>query len=1381
MRKEIRGRISLTIDHRKIIVSDGTTLLEAAESAGIRIPHLCYLPGKDEPDRPCLLCMVDVEGRDRVRACSTPAESGMVVHAHTRELKEFRKERLRVLAATHYGDCRAPCNLTCPGGINVQGYVNLIAQGEYEAALRVIKEKNPLPVSVGRVCPRFCETRCRRILLDEHVAINALKRFVADYALEHGFKEDSPAPPTGKKVAVIGGGPAGLSASYYLRKPGHEVVIFEAGGKLGGMLRYGIPGYKLPKKPLDMEIQGIINTGIHVETGKRWGEDFNIKDLFEHQGFGAVFIATGLSRQKALEMEGGELAIDGLRFLRNVNEGRPAEKMGKKVLVIGGGNIAVDAARCAKRLGVRDVTLIYPRSRLELPAPQRDVEEAEREGVQLFLMSMPLQISDAKGGIRVEMARTVLGEPDSRGLRHPVPMPGSRLLWTVDMVISALGQEGDAAFRSYGEIESAINLTPRKTIKSNPSTMKTNVRGVYAGGDAASGPRTVIQAVTAGRRAAEAIHEYLTGELAGQAEARFNFSRGRRLEDIDMHNFGGYSIRMNEVMPARSPERRIGDFDEVELGFTEEMALREAKRCLQCGCLGLSKCTYRELSKDHNINTKDAPDRLRYPIKSDHPSIRINLNKCVICHRCERSCEFGALELSYREKDGIITEKAIAIDERCVSCGACVDACPTGALVKKHVVLPLFPGEDEATRSVCTYCGTGCNIRVHTKHNVILEIKADPGEPPNYGDLCVKGRFGFEFQRHPDRLKRPLVRESRDKPFCEVSWKDALDFVAKKLSAYRGNEFAALSSAKCTNEENYVFQKFVRAVMGTNNIDHCARLCHAPTLSALAATFGSGAMTNSIGEIGGASCILAIGTNTVENHPVIFLQIKKAIKNGCKLIVADPREIGLCGLAHAWLRHNPGTDVPLLMGMARVILDEGLPDMEFIEKRCENFEAFKASLSNFEPGWVSEVTGVPAKDIAAAARTFAGNSPASILYAMGITQHSHGTDNVTAVSNLALITGNVGKPSTGVNPLRGQNNVQGSCDMGALPAFYPGYQRVADPSVQKKFEKAWGCALTDSPGLYLTEMFDAVDRGKVKAMYVMGENPVLSDPDANHVEEALKRLEFLVVQDIFLTETAKNAHVVLPAACSYEKDGTFTNTERRVQRVRKAVNPPGEARADWKIICDIAGRMGSGEIDSTDPREIMDEIAGLTPSYGGIDYSRLENGGLQWPCPDKGHPGTGYLHAEGFTRGKGRFMPLKYKNSIENPDSRYPFILTTGRNLFHYHTGTMTRKCSVLNEIQDAELVELNTRDAGNLGIEDGDTVMISSRRGAVQAKARVTGRSPRGVVFMTFHFVETPTNRLTGPALDPVAGIPEFKVCAVNIKKLPPDPGSLKAQPGTE
>lgn len=537
-------------------------------------------------------------------------------------------------------------------------------------------------------------------------------------------------------------------------------------------------------------------------------------------------------------------------------------------------------------------------------------------------------------------------------------------------------------------------------------------------------------------------------------------------------------------------------------------------------------------------------------------------------------------------------------------------------------------------------------------------------------------------------------------------------------------------------------------------------------MAGLATSFGSGAMTNSIAEIGDARCIFAIGTNTTEDHPVIALEIKKAVDKGAKLIVADPRKIDLCRWAHLWLRHRPGTDVPLLMGMARVIFDEGLWDKEFVEKRCENFEAFRNSLRGFDLNFVSKITGVPASLIAEAARMYATNRPASILYCMGITQHSHGTDNVQAVANLAMLTGNVGKPSSGVNPLRGQNNVQGACDMGALPNVYTGYQPVTNESLRKKFEAAWGCALPPNPGMALTEMFHAIDEGKIKAMYIMGENPVLSDPDARHIEEALKKLEFLVVQDIFLTETARLAHVVLPAASFAEKDGTFTNTERRVQRVRKAIAPIGHAKPDWQIICELAKHMKGKGFDFADASAIMDEIASLTPSYGGINYRRLDNGGLQWPCPTEDHPGVQYLHADMFVRGKGRFAELEFKPPLELTDANYPLVLTTGRSLFHYHTGSMTRKSKGLNELKSAEEVEINPQDAKALGIANGDRIVVVSRRGRVPARAKVTENAMPGVIFMTFHFPESATNLLTNPAYDPVSKTPEFKVCAVRVEK---------------
>jgi formate dehydrogenase alpha subunit len=539
-------------------------------------------------------------------------------------------------------------------------------------------------------------------------------------------------------------------------------------------------------------------------------------------------------------------------------------------------------------------------------------------------------------------------------------------------------------------------------------------------------------------------------------------------------------------------------------------------------------------------------------------------------------------------------------------------------------------------------------------------------------------------------------------------------------------------------------------------------------VAGLATQFGSGAMTNSIGDLKDSACILSIGANTTETHPVIGFEIKQAVRRGSKLIVINPRRIGLAQHANLWLRPRSGTNVPLLMGMCRAILDNGWQDDAFIAERCENFDALKESLAQYDLESVSRITGVGAEDILAAARMYAQNSPASIMYAMGITEFGHGTDNVMAVGNLAMLTGNLGKPGAGVNPLRGQNNVQGACDMGALPTVYSGYQSVADPAVQEKFAKAWGKAPSLKPGLTLTEIFDAACEGKIKALYLVGENPMLSDADIGHIKKALGNLEFLVVQDIFPTETTALAHVVLPGASFAEKDGTFTNTERRVQRVRQAIEPAGGSRPDWLITCQIARRMGASGFDFKNPYEILDEINQLTPSYGGITHERLEAcGSLQWPCPTTEHPGTPILHTQKFTRGRGKFMPLSYKPPFEMPDAEYPLLLNTGRSLFQWHTGTMTRRVKGLNAFMSEEKLQLHPADAQKLAIGDGDMVSIASRRGQVTARARVTDVTPQGSVFMTFHFRETPTNRLTNPAIDPVAKTPEYKVCAVRVEKL--------------
>ena len=542
-------------------------------------------------------------------------------------------------------------------------------------------------------------------------------------------------------------------------------------------------------------------------------------------------------------------------------------------------------------------------------------------------------------------------------------------------------------------------------------------------------------------------------------------------------------------------------------------------------------------------------------------------------------------------------------------------------------------------------------------------------------------------------------------------------------------------------------------------------------MTGLATAFGSGAMTNNIADLDNARTIFVIGSNTTEQHPVIGTRIRRAVRNGTKLIVADPRAIDLANIATIYLRHRPGTDIALLNGFAHVVLKEGLEDKEFVSARTEGFDEWRKEVEAYTPARVSEITGVPTDDIVTAARIYASNKPSTICYAMGITQHTVGHNNVLAVANLAMVTGNIGKPGAGVDPLRGQNNVQGSCDVGALPNVYTGYQRVTDDASRDKFEKAWGVKLPSKIGLTVGEMLNAAHDGKVRAMWIIGENVAMSDPDVQHVIDSLEHLDFLAVSELFLTETAQLAHVVLPAASFAEKDGTFSNTERRVQRVRKAIEPPGEAKADWEIVRDIANHIlrntqYATQWDYKSAEQVMSEIVSLTPSYAGITYERIGARGLQWPVPNKEHPGTPLLHTEKFTRGKGLFSPVEHQEPAETPDKEFPFTLTTGRILQHYHTGSMTHRVAGLEQLAPEERVEVNPDDAARLGVNDGDWVRVSSRRGSIESRAWVTDRVGPGLVFMTFHYAEALGNVLTNTAVDPVAKIPELKVCAVRVEK---------------
>ena len=696
---------------------------------------------------------------------------------------------------------------------------------------------------------------------------------------------------------------------------------------------------------------------------------------------------------------------------------------------------------------------------------------------------------------------------------------------------------------------------------------------------------------------------------------------------------------------------------------------------------------------------------------------------------------------------------------------------------------------DRVVTTTCPYCGVGCNLQLHVKDDFIFKVTSPFDSVVNHGNLCVKGRFGYDFIYNKDRVTTPLIRKIKQtagartqafdrEQWREVSWDEALDYTADRLcEIYQrdgADAMAVYCCAKATNEDNYLLQKLFRALFRSNNVDHCTRLCHAGSVVALQMGLGSSGMSNTAAEVIHSDVFLVTGSNTAETHPIIALQMKAAVaKHGAQLIVVDPRRVEMVNWATLWLPEKPGTDVPLYSAMAHVIIKERLYNQDFIERRTEGFVDFAKSMEKFTPEYAEAISGVDRNLIIQAARLYARAKNAAIYWALGIPEHSHGTDNAMSLIHLALLTGQIGRPGTGLNPLRGQNNVQGASDSGAMPWHYPGYQRVDDEAAARKFEQAWHIesgALNRRPGLTTTEILSSVRAGGVRALHIMGENPMMSEPNLNHTRQMIEQLEFLSAQDLFINESCAYADVFLPAASWAEKEGTFTNTDRRVQRVRKAMEPRGQARADWQIVCDLAariekrlGRPQTAYWAYQTPAEVLAEMGRVVPEYAGVKYPRIETEGLQTPVWDDNHPGTPFLFAESFPRGRGKFHALEYIPSVELPDAEYPFILTTGRLLEHWHGGTLTRH-SKLDELYPVARIEINPADAARLKVEDDQPVRVSSRRGTVVLRAWVTQRTTVGVVFIPMHFHEAAANLLTIDALDPLAKIPEYKACAVRI-----------------
>ena len=1202
----MKHRINMAINGRSMQVDAGSTILEAARRHDIHIPTLCHSEIL-RPMESCRLCVVKVEGEPHLQAsCSTVVREGMVVSTDSDQIHQMRKLLLDLLFEEHYGDCTAPCHLTCPAGIDIQGYIALIAQGHYAEALRLIRERIPMPLTIGRVCPHFCEYKCNRNLVEEPININHLKRFVADYEMKSGERHRPALQKlTGRRVAIIGGGPAGLSAAYYLRCLGHASTIFDAMPRLGGMLRYGIPEYRLPKKVLDWEIDGILELGdIEVRLGAKWGTDFALEGL-KKEGYDAFFVATGAWSTRKLGIAGEDLngVHSGVDFLVDLALGKQVA-IGKNVAIIGGGNVAIDAARNSVRMGVDQVTILYRRSRGEMPAGPEEVRGAEEEGVQFHFLAAPVRLLGSNGQVdRLEYIRMELGEPDASGRRRPIPVEGSETVIPVDSVITAIGQFPDLSALELDKYLGGVSVTRYRTIDADADTLQTGMEGVFTGGDVYRGPESVVRALADGRKAAVVIDRYLSGKGVEREPSPFNILKGD-LKTIDPVQFKSRPSEPRVRMPELPPQERISGQEQIELGLSEDEARREAERCLSCGCLDAFGCRLRQSASEYGLETlvrlNPRIPFVRAGEQDTNQFIALDPNKCIRCKQCYEACTYSQCS------DAIDFDKIPGFNANCVFCGLCVDVCPTGALEQRISGKP-GPFHFRRVETFCTHCGCACNLVLNMKEGRIFTIDGGINTPPSYGHTCRKGRFdSFDYLWGDERLLTPLVR--KDGKLVEAGWEEALDLVAgefNRLKMEHGSEsLAAIGSGRATNEADYLLRKIFCSRLGSNHLDYPGGEAVRASVETLKKTLGLGAMTNAFSDIEEADVIFCLGNLVEECTPIITAAMRRASRtHGRKLIAVSSVETGLGNFADPALLVRREDQLAFLQVILHLLIRQGLVDQEFVAGHTTGLSELEAALARVNLEELTQQVGIPGEVLETVARTLGEAGSLAIVYSEDLAGGADGRKNVAAVTGLALLTGRIGRQHSGIFPLYGRINAQGAADIG----IGPGHQGDLRKSTELK-----GDRLTAGRGSTCEEIIRGVQQGTIKGLFVMENGPGGGEFGREQFDPGMSRPEFLVVQGTCLTESARQADVVLPSAAFWEQGGTVTTMERRIRRLNPVLEAPGKAWADWQILAELLGRLDP-ESRYGGAEDIYREIVSTVPSYQGMTHERLGKDGLQWP------------------------------------------------------------------------------------------------------------------------------------------------------------------------